>query len=272
VLVRSGMNVVDLVKCLMCGRAVTGCTAYCAKHVVVGFGRPFVVCSQQGCALPCRGASLCVVHGSAGVARCAFDEDVLSLHRKQLLKAKLASLDIARSQHAGSDDEDDSVAVPSWRVNLFSATGSPLLQAYLEGDEMQGLERRAAKLRKVEQMYTMQVARLEDFLRSGDNVPNDPVCASVRPFVGHIPDSRATDQVIELSQRENGLTVCKRKGCSANAITPSPYCVAHITDDPKQTLFLSCSVPACKVTVLRTFNPGAETCPTHTPPKIIKKS
>ncbi len=261
----------ELVKCLNCSRSVTSGTSYCVKHVVGGVGRPFVLCSQSGCDLPCRGAAVCVVH-SGGVARCTFEEDVLLLHRKRLQKRKLLSLGVLRSQHAGSDDEEEAdVAVPSWRVHVLTSTASPLLQMHLESEDGVAFEgSRKAKLRKVEQMYELQLSRLEDVMRSCDNNPSNPLLASVRAWSDPVTESRAPDLAIELSQREAGTATCKRKGCSAFVVGPSPFCVTHILDDPKQNLFGSCNI--CKITFLRTWNPGAETCPTHTPsaPKMMK--
>jgi hypothetical protein len=256
----------DLVKCFSCSRGVTAGTSFCVKHVVSGVGRPFVTCSVAQCELPCRGGPQCVVH-MGGVARSAFEEDVLELHRKKLLKKRLASLGISRSQHAVSDDEDEDadVAVPSWRAHVFTSSASPLLQAHLEEDYGVAFEGgRRAKLRKVEQMYSLQVSRLEDILRSCEQYADDAqLLAAVRPN-RHVPEPRAPDLILELAQREAGLALCKHKACSALALGPSPFCVAHVSEDVKQTLFTVCSV--CKVSVLRTINPGVDTCPAHTPP------
>lgn len=259
----------ELVKCLNCSRCVTAGTAFCIKHVVAGVGRPFGVCSVGDCGLPCRGSSQCVLHLGNGIARSAFEEDVLMLHKKKLLKAKLAKLGIARSQNAGSDGEEDAdVAVPSWRVHLQSSTGSPMLLAHLEEEDGLVFEgSRQAKLRKVEKMYELQVARLEDMLRACDNQPTAEthMYASIRPIgVAEVGEPRVPDVMMELAQREAGLATCKRKGCTSLTIGPSPYCVAHVMDDAKQTLFTACAV--CKTSTLRTLNPGSETCPNHTPP------
>ena len=261
-------SVAEVTRCLMCKRCVTGGTAFCVRHIVAGVGRPFVRCAAAPCELPCRGATLCVVHGG-GLPRSAFEEDVVALHKKLCLKERLGQLGVVRSSNAPSDDdEEDEVATPSWRVQFFCEAGSPLLQAHLEeehgvvGEE----EGRSAKLRKVEQLYALQVARLEDVLRSGDN-QLDSLAPSANPAVwpahSPAPEPPVPERVVQLSQREAGSVVaCRRKGCVHNALLPSQFCQGHICEDSKQTLFAPCAV--CKTPVLRVL--CSDTCPTHTPP------
>ncbi len=257
---------VEITRCLMCRRCVTGGTAFCVRHVVAGVGRPFVKCSL--CELPCRSVALCVVH-LAAAPRSAFEEDVLAWHRKTLLRERATQLGLARSVHTGSDDEEeDEVATPSWRVHHVANTDSPLLRAHLEEDKgvIGDEDGRRNKLRKVEQLYALQVSRLEDILRSCDNQIDSStpsLNSAVRSFADPVPEPRVPERMMELSQREAGSgSMCKHKGCAQQCLQPSQYCFAHICDDSKQTLFSPCSV--CKTPVLRSNS--SDTCPTHTPP------
>jgi hypothetical protein len=237
---------VELATCSMCRRGVTGGTSFCAEHVVAGVGRPFVGCAVPQCELPCRDRTTCVVHGS-GVPRSAFEEDVVALQKKRRVESRF---DV--------DDEGlDETGTPSWRVSCRTELGVPCLQALLEQDDVG----RPVKLGVMAQLYAMQVARLEDVLRSADN--QQTLNLALWPSRSPAPEPPASDRVVELSQREAGsVSSCRHKGCAEEALAAAHYCVNHICDDTKQTMFAACVT--CKAPVLRALL--SDTCPTHTPP------